>query len=142
MPDASSDNIKVTHGVDAATRTAWLQMAIAVPLTQPATVFSMAGVTLRLLNANFTGLSKISVTPGQPPRRQVKGSITGTWDIQIGGMELAQLVDCTLHFEEGAGIGFDVTPEKIKLQSALSFLSDLLSELSPGGGFSCAFTPA
>jgi len=41
-----------------------------------------------------------------------------------------------------AGIGFDVTPEKIKLQSVLSFLSDLLSELSPGGGFSCAFTPA
>jgi hypothetical protein len=141
VPDASSDKVKVTHGIDAASRSAWLQMSIDISLTDPATIFSLAGVTLTLLSARFEGLSRIDATAGQPPKRIVRGSITGDWEIQVGGMPIARLVDCKLHFEEGAGIGFDITPDKVRLQQALEFLSDLMSDLSSSdGGFSFALT--
>jgi hypothetical protein len=142
VPELASDKVKVTHGIDAASHSAWLEMSVDISLTDPATIFSLAGVTLTLLRASFQGLTRIDASAGQAPKRQVKGSITGDWSIQVGGMPIAQLVDCKLHFEEGVGIGFDITPDKVRLEQTLAFISDLLSSLSASdGGFSFGLTP-
>lgn len=142
-PAFANDHVKVTHGEDPQNRSGWLQVDVDFPLTQPATVFSLAGVTLRILTAQFKATSRIDAKAGQSPRLASRGSITGDWDLQIGGLPIAVLASTTLEFADDGKIHFNVSPDRIKLQQVLAFLADLLSTFDYGDkGFSVAVTPS
>lgn len=143
MPSMSSDRVKVTHGINPETRSGWMKVKVDVPFEgQPVTVFSMAGVNLRLLQARFEAEIQIESAEGQPPRQMVKGSITGDWDLQVGGFPVAVFAKCSLIFEEGGKIRFDISPDRVKLQQVLAFLSDLIKKFGYSDqGFSVAITP-
>lgn len=142
MPEIANEQVKVTHGVDPQTRGAWLQMDVNVPFNQqPITVFSLAGITLRLMRARFEGVSRIEAALGQQPRRVVRGAISGDWELQVGGLQIAELVNCTLRFDDGGHIGFDISADRVRLKQVLAFLSDLMSKFGYSGkGFSFSIT--
>lgn len=141
VPDGNSDNVKVTHGIDAPNRSAWLQMSIDVKLGDETELFSFFGVRMALERGRFQGFCRVAASAGQPPRRRVNGSVSGDWDLQIGGHPIAQMTDCTLSFEDGGGISFNITPDKVHLEPPLDFLSDLMEDLGLGdSGFSVALS--
>jgi len=113
-----------------------------VPITQPATVFNLGGVTLRRLRADFKATTRIEGGVGAAPRQTSRGSIRGDWDVQIGGFPIAILAACTLQYEEGGRITFDISPDRVKLQQVLAFLADLMSSFGYSDkGFSVAIGP-
>ncbi|MBF8275533.1 MAG: hypothetical protein HW390_606 [Candidatus Brocadiaceae bacterium] len=142
MPATSNDRVKITHGTDQQTRSGWLQVDVDVPIDKPASVFDMAGVTLKLLTARFKATSRIESAPGHSPRQTTKGLISGDWDLQIGGFPVAILKDCSLRYEDGGDIRFDVSPERVQLQQMFAFLTDLMAKFGYSDeGFSISVTP-
>ncbi|MFT3785437.1 MAG: hypothetical protein QM770_04640 [Tepidisphaeraceae bacterium] len=94
FPSLQADGVRVTHGLERASRTAWMQADINVPfLDQPTTVFSLAGLTLRLTSAKFTGLYRVEAVLGQPPKQTIRGSIRGDWELTIGSFAIATMAD-------------------------------------------------
>lgn len=143
LPSLATDRVKLTHGGDIQNGQGWLQVDVDVPFTDsPITVFSFAAVTLRLLKARFQATTRIEAAPGQPPRQTFRGSITGDWDIVVAGFPIAVLVDTSLEFQDGGRIRFNVSPDRVRLQAVLSFLTELLSQLGySDSGFSIRILP-
>ena len=143
-PLVANDRVKVTHGFNPETRSGWLQVEMDVPFgDRPTTVFSLAGVTLRLLRARFQAVARIEAAAGQAPRQTVRGSISGDWDLQVGSFPIALLANCALTFDEGGRIRFDISPDRVRLQQVLAFLADILARFGYSDkGFSVAITPA
>lgn len=141
-PGNADHGVRVTHGIDESTRTAWLQADVDTQLGDSARVFEIAGVRLTLKRGRFRATSRIEARPGEPPRQQSRGSIQGDWAIDVGGMAIADLTACTLRFDEAGAIHFDVTPAQVKLQPPLDFLSRLFEPFNNGNkGFSIAISP-
>ena len=141
VPDGNSDNVKVTHGVDASSRSAWLQMSVDVKLDGDSELFSFFGVRMALESGRLQGFCRVDASAGQPPRRRVNGSVSGDWALAIGGHPIATMTDCTLSFEDGGGISFNITPDKVQLQPPLDFLSHLMEDLGlSDSGFSVALS--
>lgn len=143
-PLVANDRVKVTHGFNPETRSGWMQIEMDVPFgDQPTTIFSLAGVTLRLLRARFQAVARIETVAGQVPRQTVRGTISGDWDLQVGSFPVALLANCALTFDEGGRIRFDISPDRVRLQQVLAFLADLLAKFGYSEkGFSVAITPA
>ncbi|HEX9960157.1 MAG TPA: hypothetical protein VGB00_04460, partial [Pyrinomonadaceae bacterium] len=142
-PVIATDRVKITQDFNPETQSGWLQIDLDVPFgDQPITVFSLAGVTLRLLKADFVAVARLEAAVGQPPRQNVRGRISGDWDLQVGGFPIALLANCSLIFEEGKGIRFDISPDRVRLQQILAFLAELLAKFGYSDkGFSVAITP-
>jgi hypothetical protein len=141
-PAVANDRVRVTHGVDPQSKTGWVQVDVDIPITEPTTVFDLGGVTLRLLKAQFQATTRIDAGVGSTPRQTSRGSITGDWDLQIGGFPIAVLSSCALEFEEGGRISFNVSPDRVRLQQVLAFLADLMSKFGYSSeGFSIAVGP-
>jgi len=143
LPDIANDNIRLTHGVEPSSRTAWMQADFSVPFgSAPVTVFSLAGITLRLRDANFTGQSRIDAHASGVPVETTWGAISGNWDLSVGSFAIATLEGCKLIFEQGGGFRFQISASQVKPQAVLQFLADLLSSIvAELGSFTTATTP-
>lgn len=140
-PGSATNGIRITHGVSPETRTGWLQADVDVPFDRDATVFDLCGVKLTLARGRFRGTSRITATPGEPPRQVASGSISGDWQLEAGGMPIADLTECTLFFDNGGRIRFEITPSQVTLRPPLDFLSRILEPFTSGDGFSIVVTP-
>lgn len=138
LPPIAKDNVRVAHGVEPSTRSGWLLIEADVPFgSQPIDVFSLSGINMRLNRGRFQGISRMDVVPGQPPKQKTSGSITGDWDLSVGGFPIATLESCGVKYEEGGRLEFDISPDRVKLQSVLTFLADLMASLGyQDSGFS------
>lgn len=142
LPAIANDAVRVTHGFDAQTMSGWIQAEVDVPFGEPTTVFSISGITLRLNRARFVATIRIESAGGQSPRRSFRGMISGDWDLQVGGFPIAVLVDTSLTFDDSGRIHFDVSPDRVRLQAVLAFLSDLISGIGySDSGFSVKLLP-
>jgi len=140
-PFESTDQVKITHGLDPQSRSGWVEIDMDVPFgSQPAQVFSYCGVTLVLRDSRFTASTRLEAALGRPPSRSFKGAISGDWDLKVGGYPIAVIVASQLTFDDSGHFGFDVRPDRIRLQSALEFLADLLSTFLSGDGFTTSVT--
>jgi flavodoxin len=132
--------VNVTHGEDLQSRSAWVDIDLNVGLGDEAEVFSYFGVTVVLRKANIQANTHLQGQVGQPLTRTMKGSITGSWSIAVGGFEVVVLEDCSLTFDQSGHFGFNVTPAKVKPQAVLQFLADLISDFFSGDGFTTSIT--
>ena len=142
MPSMANEGVRVTHGIDEATRSGWLQSDVDVTYQETLPVFDIAGVRLMLSRARITATIRVDAVLGQQPRQKTFGAIRGDWSISAGGFDLVELNDCTLQFDEGGRIRFHVTPAKVQLKPPLNFLSDILKPFGGSeNGFKVAITP-
>jgi hypothetical protein len=136
MPAIANNNVKVTHGLDKQAMRAWLRAEVNVPIGEPATIFSFGPLTLRLLQAQFQAFSLVEAGLAGPPKLKTSGSISGNWELQVGGTQLVTFRDTKLTFDENGRLRFSLSPEKIEMSGILKFLSDLVASLSsPENGF-------
>jgi hypothetical protein len=143
LPAGAQDHVKITHGFDQQAMRGWLEMEADVPYTEPTTVFNIAGLMLRLLRARFYAVVHIEASAGQAPRRTFRGEITGDWSLQIGGFEIVTFVDTKIRFDDSGSLRFEMSPDKVKLQAALQFVSNLISKFGyKDSGFSIGITPS
>lgn len=142
MPEMGNDNVKIMHGFDPQSRRAWVESKVSVEVREPATVFSIGPVTLRLTSALFAADVRFEAAPNQPPKRVVNGRIRGTWELVISEIVLVKFRDTELRFDDSGKFRFDISPRNVELPDILSFVSEFLKSFSsPDSGFSVGLTP-
>jgi hypothetical protein len=149
LPGASPDpklppvdpRIKVTHGADLATRTAWVQADVDAPFEKEIALIDVGPLRVEIGKARFKATCRTEAH-GQTSRVQARGELSGTWRIYLKDTHVVSLLETTLRFENDGKIHFDISPEHIELAEVLKFLTDLLGSIQTGdSGFSVALTP-
>ena len=126
-PPGAGDAIKVTHGIDQATRSGWMQADIDFATAKPANIFNLAGISLTLNSGRIRATSRVDAAVGGPaPRQRTNGSIEGDWFIQAGSFAVVNITSSVLSFDAEGKIHFQVTPAQVVLQPPLDFISRLL----------------
>jgi hypothetical protein len=152
MPSIANDRVRISHGIDAQTRRAWVQAVVDdVQITTPTTLFTIGPVELAVPKSSFSALTRFEAAQGESPKRQINAKIMGDWDVRIGGQSMIVFQDTALTFDDAAGLKFRIEPSRIKLNGILTFVSDLLSKfggkdsglsfgLLPDGGIQCVLS--
>lgn len=142
MPKIANDNVRVTHGFDQQAMRGWVQVDADVPFDEPITVVSILGITLTLVSGRFRATSRIVAEAGRPPQQTFTGDISGEWRLQVGGFDLVAFVDTHLRFDDRGTLRFELSPDRIKLQAVLQFVSELMESFGYSeSGFSIRILP-
>ncbi len=141
LPNAG-DNVHVTHGADPQSQRAWLDAAVDLRLPDPAGIFALGPLALRVVDAHLEATVHIEVAKDASSTRS-SGSITGQWEVLFGGMTLVTFVDTALTFDETGHLHFGISADRVRLAAALGFLTDALKAFGPpGSGLSIGMLPA
>jgi hypothetical protein len=135
MPAGSSDAVKITHGIDNQSRTAWVQADIDLK-TNTATIFSLGPMALQIVSPRFTSQVRAQAGANGQVSKQATGSITGDWQLLIGGSPMITLLSTSLTFDKDGKLHVDVSPNRVQLSAALSFIEQIIASYSsPDTGF-------
>lgn len=132
LPSYSNDSVKITHGVDPQSKSGWMQAEVNVGYDDSIEMLSAGGLTIKLANSKFHAISRTDLKPGQPPKQHFNSEISGHFRFMLGGRELLVIEKAKLLCDQSKKITFDIKAENVKLQSALSFLSDLINKFNSG----------
>lgn len=135
MPAGSSDAVKVTHGLDTQSKTAWVQADIDLK-TDNAMIFSLGPMALQIVSPRFTSTVRAQAGSNGQVSKQASGAITGDWQLLIGGSPMITLVSTSITFDNGGKLHVNVSPDRVQLSAALSFVQQIIALYSaPGSGF-------
>jgi len=123
LPELSNDKIKITHGLDKATRSAWVKTIVNADFPQEQTLFEFASVAVRIARMELRANSDVRVSADGARRAVTDGRFTGDWGLDFGGARMATFKDVTVRFD-GSGFEFDVSPEKVQLHPSLKFIQE------------------
>lgn len=120
------DNIRVSHGVDPQSKSAWAQADVLEEIND-APIFDRGPMSLRLAKASLSGSVRVEGGVGKAAKRTATGLILGDWKVLVSGQEIVTLRQTELHFDDAGGIRFNVEPQNVELPGVLAFLTDFLS---------------
>jgi hypothetical protein len=123
LPELSSDKIKVTHGLDKETRSAWAKAAVNANFPEEQTLFECASMAVRLSNIQLRATSDTRVTADGQSRSVTEGRLVSNWGLDFGGTRMAAFDDVTVKFD-GSGFDFDISPDKVRLHPSLKFIEE------------------
>jgi hypothetical protein len=143
VPDGlDSRHIKVQHGIDPQRRRAFAKAEVNFDLDKTATILDFGPVRLTLPKANFHSFLSVSASESGVDERQVSGSLSGTWSLALGGVELLSLENSKLLFDDHGGLRFQIDPLGVKLPDFLKFVTEKLAALiDPNSGLSFGSVP-
>jgi archaellum component FlaC len=135
MPAGSNDAVKITHGLDQASRTAWVQADIDLK-TDTATIFSIGPMALQIVTPRFTAQVRVQAGANGQASKQASGAITGDWQLIIGGTPMITLTATSLSYDKDGKLHVDVSPDRVQLSASLAFLEQVIALYSsPDSGF-------
>jgi hypothetical protein len=136
LPSGADQNVKITHGLDAQSRKAWVQADIQLH-TAPASIFSIGPMMLQIDKPFFSATVKASADGTGRVSRTASGFIRGDWNLIIGGSPMITLAQSSLSFDENGKLHVDISPDRVVLAEALQFVQDIVSQyVSSDSGFS------
>jgi hypothetical protein len=145
IPDGAKDTIKVRQQYDQQTRTRRVYADLFLRLRDAVPLLNLAGITLRLLpGTTLKATISVEAAESHPTqtRTRSQGEISGNWELAVGGMALAQLVNTTLRFDENGRLHFDISPDRIRLQQILDFITRAMPSLGlADSGLNLKVTP-
>ncbi len=132
-----SKAVKVRHGVDKATLSAWMEAKLDIPFIKPATLFSFGPVDVVVETAQFTSSARMTAGKGGLTK-EMSGRIHGDWRVACGGQTILTFRQTALTFDADGKIDFKIQPEKVVLAEALKFITDLMKATGQKGGLNVA----
>jgi hypothetical protein len=130
LPALDPGRVQITHGVDEASRSAWVRANVNVDLDGENSIFEVAGLAVRMASMKLRARSDARVGVGGERRASTDASLNGDWGLDFGGSRLATFRDVTVRYD-GSSFKFDISPDKIELNPALKFVSDLAKTFTP-----------
>lgn len=131
-----NDNVKVTHGFDKASLTAWAKAEAKAPFPSRSEIFEFGPLKLSAVGAKFDALADLAIGLDGVTRRTTRGEVVGDWELAFSGTPLVTLEQTRVFFENGKGLNVDIDPTRVRLDKAIKFLSDLIKSFSePNSGF-------
>lgn len=136
LPASLNEHVKLTHGFDKASLSAWAKAEAKSNLPKRAEVFAFGPLKLIVVDAAFNALADLAIGIDGALRRSTKAHIVGDWELAFGGQALVTLEQTRIDFENGKGLNVDIDPSRIRFDRAIKFLSDLIKQFSePDSGF-------
>ena len=134
FPDLSdSDAVRITKGIEKATRRAWLNANIDVPLTDQLEILAFGPVKIVIDEGRFVADARIS--RGLDGTTQtLRGRIGGDWRVVTAGQDVVAFKKTGLYFDESGRIDFNIEPDKVQLAAALEFLTNFLTAAGQADG--------
>lgn len=140
-PLEGNRNVKVTHGFDKVSNTAWVKALVDMALDREAEILSFGPLRVKLANGRFFAEADVSARIGSSPRKSMHGRVSGSWVVSLGGSQLVSFVNTNLTFDDSGQFKFDISPDRVELNPSLKFLADLVAKLgNPGEGFTLELT--
>jgi len=123
LPELGSDKIRITHGLDKATRSAWVTTTVNADFPEEQALFEFSSMAVRVARMQLRADSDIRIAADGQRRATTDGRFTGDWGLDFGGARMATFRDVTVSFD-GSGFGFDMSPDKVQLHPSLKFIED------------------
>lgn len=120
LPVIANDTVKVTHGFDDVNRVPWLKARIDIPLSGRSEAFRLGPLALVLPKGDLHAHALL-----EGSKRSQGATITADWQLEFGGAPLVTFEDTLLEFTEGGSMRFEIRPDRIRMDAALQWLTDL-----------------
>lgn len=133
LPAIANDTVNVTQGFDQVNRVPWLKAKVDIPMEERSEAFKLGPLSLILPKANFFARSEMKFVGGKLEKLQ-EARVTADWLLEFGGAPLVTFEDTVLEFSEGGSMRFNIRPDRIRLDAALEWLTDLMKAYEPEGG--------
>jgi hypothetical protein len=133
LPAIANDTVRVTQGFDEVNRVPWLKARVDIPMHERSEAFKLGPLSLILPKANFFARAEMQVVGGVLQRMQ-EARVTADWMLEFGGAPLVTFEDTVLEFSEGGSMRFNIRPDRIRMDAALQWLTDLMKTYEPEGG--------
>ncbi|WP_026614423.1 phage tail protein [Ensifer aridi] len=126
MPPSLNDKVKLTHGFDKASLTAWAKAEAAAAFPDRSEIFDAGPLKLSMVQGRFDALADLAATPDGVTKKTTRAEITGDWELAFSGRPLVTLERTRVLFEDGRGLDVDIDPRRVRLDRSIRFLSDLI----------------
>jgi hypothetical protein len=130
LPSIAQDNVIVTHGFDRASQSAWVKATSNVPLAGAVDVFSFGPLRLSILSGNFSAEADVVATVQGAPQSTANAVIVGDWQLGFSGINLVTFEQTRIVYDSKSGLKIDISPQRIRMDQAIQFLSDMIRSLS------------
>ncbi|MGO7377508.1 apolipoprotein A1/A4/E domain-containing protein [Rhizobium ruizarguesonis] len=135
FPDLDdSEALKIRHGFDPATMTAWMEADIDVPFSKPAPLMEFGPVKIVIDVARLTAKARLAAGR-DGTEKTMKGQIFGDWHVMCSGMKILTFRQTGLYFDQTGHIDFKVQPDRVELAEILQFLTQLIEATGQTGDF-------
>jgi hypothetical protein len=123
------DGVRIAHGLDKATRTAWVAAEVNMAQSGENSLFEKFGFELRARDVHMQARAQVTVRPGFAPVSTQTGSLTADWMLVFAGEKLAVFRQTTLSMGANGSFSFDCSAERIEYHEVLKFIADFARRL-------------
>ncbi|WP_010227071.1 hypothetical protein [Pseudomonas donghuensis] len=123
--------IKLQHGFDKDRLRAWAKVSINKQFDEPATLFDLGPVKLRLINPHFIADSDLSVAKDGTRWQRTAAALNADFQLSLNDKPMVTLREASLNFNEQGELKFDFDGEKLELAPELQFITDALKAMMP-----------
>jgi hypothetical protein len=128
LPGIDKDHIKVTHGIDKPTRSAWIKAKVATSYPQPQDLFAAGPLVVRTAALSLSAESDVRIQLDGRRSVETSGLLRADWSLEFKGAKLVAFRDTTVTLD-GGKFYFNIAPEKVELHPAVRFVSDIAKKL-------------
>jgi len=124
LPELDNDNIKITHGIDKPTRSAWVKAVVTTSFKEPQEVFAAGPLSVQTAAMSLQAQTDVKVALDGQRTAETTGQMRSDWALDFSGARLVSFRDVTVTLD-GGRFHFDIRPDNIELHPALKFVSDI-----------------
>ncbi|MEM7082613.1 MAG: hypothetical protein AAF465_07750 [Pseudomonadota bacterium] len=128
LPELRSDQYKITHDIDKASRSAWVKAEINLEEKKRQELFGEGGLTVFTEKMHAKALTEVRVFANGEKKTTTDGEYKADWALNFGGADLVMFREVTVRYD-GNSFDFDIDPNKIEYHPSFKFISDLAQTL-------------
>jgi hypothetical protein len=130
LPDLKSEQIKITQGVDKATRSAWVTTRVRADFNEQQSLFEFAGLAVTLARMKLRADSDMRIGVDGQHSSTTDALLQADWGLHFGGAALARFREVSVQFD-GTSFKFNIEPAKVELHPALKFVDEFARRFTP-----------
>ncbi len=132
LPASARDAIRLTHDLDEKNFRAWAQVDIDLPMPGRRSLFTVGPFKLDFVDMQMLGRVRLEASKDTDRVAQSgHARLVTTIDAVVSGQSMVQLRKVVLEFDKHGKLDVQIDPKNIKINPALEFVQEALTELFP-----------
>lgn len=124
LKQLESEHVKVQHGVDVATRSAWVRASVTMDSPEEQDLFALGPFAVKAAGMSLRALSDMRVSVDGARKATTTGSFTADWTLDMKGARLVTFRRVSAQFD-GGKFNFNISPDNVDLHPSMRFISDV-----------------
>jgi hypothetical protein len=123
LPQIDKGAVKVVHGVDAASRVAWVKTSIKTRFERETSLLDFGALAIKMKDILIDAKNDVHIGLDGTREAETYAKLKADWALEFSGSRLATFRQVTVSYD-GKGFDFDVAPANIELHPSLKFVSE------------------